>query len=309
MAVVGDVMRDDHGRQRPRLLDRDALFPDHRRLLRDVARHALLRLRDPAVVLLHQARRLVGVEVADDRERGVGGHVVAAIERADVVDGGRLEVLHAADDRMLVGMHGERGVVQQLRQAAVWLVLDAHPAFFLDDLALALERVLVDAQRGHPIGLEPQHQRQVLRWRRLPVDRDVLTRLGVGLPADAGDERAVRFRLHVLRALEHHVLEQVREAGAPRLLVLRPDVVPQLHVHDRRGVILRENHREAVGERRDPVVELRRRHGGGHDDRIDRDPRSREGEHDVGRTTAGQPQAHGSIMTGTLEECRVNSDD
>ena len=33
--------------------------------------------------------------------------------------------------------------------------------------------------------------------------------------------------LHVLRALEHHVLEQVREAGAPRPLVLRAHVIPE----------------------------------------------------------------------------------
>ena len=32
----------------------------------------------------------------------------------------------------------------------------------------------------------------------------------------------------VLRALEHHVLEQVREPGAARLLVGRADVVPEL---------------------------------------------------------------------------------
>ena len=96
---------------------------------------------------------------------------------------------------MLVGMHRERRVVQQLRQPAVRLVLDAHPPLFLHDLALALERVFVDAQRRHAIGLEPQHQRQVLRRRGLPVDGDVFARLGVGLAADAGDERAVRLGL------------------------------------------------------------------------------------------------------------------
>ena len=249
---------------------------------------AFERLRDLAVVLLDQARGLVGVEVADDGERRIGRHVVGAIELADVGDGGGLEVLHAADDRVLVRMHRERGVVQQLGQPAVGLVLDAHPALFLHDLALALERVFVDAQRGHAVGLEPQHQRQVLRGRRLPVDRDVLARLGVGLAADAGDERAVRFRLHVLRALEHHVLEQVRKPGAAGLLVLRPDVVPQLHVHHRRRVVLREDHREPVGKRRDLVVELGRGHRRGHDGGIERDPRGRKGEHDAGRAARGQ---------------------
>ena len=63
--------------------------------------------------------------------------------------------------------------------------------------------------------------------------------------------RGVRFGLDVLRALEHQVLEEVREAGAARLLVLRADVIPELQVHDRRRVILRQHHRQAVGQRRD----------------------------------------------------------
>ena len=54
------------------------------------------------------------------------------------------------------------------------------------------------------------------------------------------DHRRVAVGLDVLRALEHQVLEEVGEAGAPRLLVLRPDVVPELQVDDRRRVVLEE---------------------------------------------------------------------
>ena len=70
--------------------------------------------------------------------------------------------------------------------------------------------------------------------------------------------RRVRLGLDVLRALEHHVLEQVREAGAARPLVLRADVVPDRHVHDRRRVILGEDHPQPVRQRRDLVLELGR---------------------------------------------------
>ena len=146
IAVVGDVVRDDDRRKRPRLLQRDALLLGHRRLDRDVARHGILRPRNAAEVLLHHARRLIGIEIAHDGERRVGRHVVSAEERAHVLDRGRLEILHAADDRVLVGVNGERLVVNQLGQPAVRLVLDLHPALFLDDQALALKRVFVDAQ-------------------------------------------------------------------------------------------------------------------------------------------------------------------
>ena len=50
----------------------------------------------------------------------------------------------------------------------------------------------------------------------------------------------------VRRPLEHHVLEEVRETGAPRLLVLRADVIPDVDRHGRNGVVLVEDHVEPV---------------------------------------------------------------
>ena len=52
----------------------------------------------------------------------------------------------------------------------------------------------------------------------------------------------------VRRALEEHVLEEVREARAPAALVRRSDVVPQIHRDDWRGVILGEGDQQAVVE-------------------------------------------------------------
>ena len=53
----------------------------------------------------------------------------------------------------------------------------------------------------------------------------------------------------VLRALEHQVLEQVREAGVARALVLRTDVIPDVDRDDRAGVIFVEQDVESVVER------------------------------------------------------------
>ena len=101
-------------------------------------------------------------------------------------------------------------------------------------------------------------QRQILRRHRFPEHRLVVGGVGVALSADRGEHRRVRLGLHVLRALEHQVLEQMREAGAARLLVLRSDVIRQVHVHDRRRVILGQDDGEPVGQRRDLILELRR---------------------------------------------------
>ena len=76
--------------------------------------------------------------------------------------------------------------------------------------------VLVDPERRHAVGFEPQRQRQVLGRHRLPEHRHVVLRVGVALTADRRDHRGVPFGIDVLRSLEHQMLEQVREAGAAR---------------------------------------------------------------------------------------------
>ena len=215
-------------------------------------------LRHAAQVLLHQLGRLLGVEVPDDHQRRVVRDVVGAEEITHVLDRRRLEILHAADGRVLVGMDRERLVVDDFVQPPVGLILDAHAPLFLDHFALGLEHLLVDAQRGQAIGFEPEHERQVLRRERLPEDRRVFVRIGVALAADARDPRRMPFRLDVLRALEHHVLEEVRESGTARLLVLRADVVPDLSVNDRRRMIFEEHDLETVRQRRHRVIQLRR---------------------------------------------------
>ena len=231
--------------------------------LRDLARHRLRRLRHAAEILLHELLGLRRLEVADQRQRGVLRDVERRVEIADVLDRRGLQVGHAADRRMLVRVHLEGIVVDDLVQLPVRLVVDPHPALFLHHLAFVGEGRFTDAQRGHAIRFEPQRQREILRRHRLPEHRFVVGRVGVGLAADRGNERGVRFGLDVLRALEHHVLEEMREPRASRPLVLRTDVVPERHMNDRRRVILREDHGQAVVEFRDVVLELGRPDGRG----------------------------------------------
>ena len=50
------------------------------------------------------------------------------------------------------------------------------------------------------------------------------------------------------RALEHDVLEEVGEAGLPRLLMLGADAVPQVDGRDGHEVVLGDDQAEAVGQ-------------------------------------------------------------
>ena len=62
-------------------------------------------------------------------------------------------------------------------------------------------------------------------------------------------QRDVLAGAHMRRALEHHVLEQVGEAGPARLLVPRADVVPEVDRDRRRAMVGTGDHPQAVVER------------------------------------------------------------
>ena len=59
----------------------------------------------------------------------------------------------------------------------------------------------------------------------------------------------MRLLAHVLRAFEHHVLEEVREAGASGLLIHRPDVIPEIDRHQRKLVVFIQDHFKAIWQR------------------------------------------------------------
>ena len=59
----------------------------------------------------------------------------------------------------------------------------------------------------------------------------------------------MRIGIDVLRSLEHHVFEQMRESRSPGPLILGADVIPDGDVRNRRRVILRQDHAQPVRQR------------------------------------------------------------
>ena len=157
---------------------------------------------------------------------------------------------------------GEQLMEQRLFDDAVRLVLDALPALVADDVLLVREVGLIDLieQVAHPIRLEPQRQLELVRGNGLEVVRAIEVGGAVDrAAAGALDQPEMRIAGHVLRALEHHVLEEVREPGASRLFVGRTDVIPEIHGDERQPVILRQDDLEPVRQRELLEFERRRR--------------------------------------------------
>jgi hypothetical protein len=206
------------------------------------------RARDRREVLVDPGIELARIEVAGDDEGGVVRPVVGAVEGDDVGDRRRIEVLDAADHAAAVRMAQVGPGAHLLEEAAVGRGQDPLPVLLLHHRALGAEVGLVDAQVGEPLGLGPEQRLEMVRRHHRLVGGDVLAGEGVVLAADVLGEAVELLALHVLRALEHDVLEEMREARLAFGVVGAADVVPDLDADRRAGVALDRKQGEAVVE-------------------------------------------------------------
>ena len=126
---------------------------------------------------------------------------------------------------MPVGGVVEGLLVDRFARPAVGLVVAPLAALFLNGVPLVVEVLFDDIERPHPIGFEEERQIELIRGQRVVIERALLVRRAVHASAVAEDGEEVLAGTDVRRALEHHVLEQMREAAAPVPFVARADVV------------------------------------------------------------------------------------
>src|SRR5205085_5271038 len=162
------------------------------------------------------------------------------------------QVVDRSDDG--VGVGEARGAVERPSHAVderrrIRLVVDPQSTLFLHGLPLVVEVLVRDGERAHAVRLEPEREVQAVRGNRLVVVGTVFRRAAVLRAAGARHQLEVLALLHVSGAFEHHVLEQVREAGATGTLVARAGVVPHVHRHARRRMIFGVQDVQAVGQR------------------------------------------------------------
>ena len=196
---------------------------------------------------LGAADDLVGGHVADDDERGVVGAVEAAVVAVEIVAGHRLDVRQPADRRVVVRVGLERGRGQLDVEQLLGIVL---AAFDLGDdhraLGLALGG-LVQAV-SHPLGLDEEHAIERVAGGGLEVGRLVDPGIAVPGAAERLDEPLHPVARDVGRALEVHVLDEVRGSRETRPLVLRAHAVPAPHRGDGRRAQLAHEDGEPVVE-------------------------------------------------------------
>ena len=110
------------------------------------------------------------------------------------------------------------------------------------------DHLVGEDQVAHAVGLVAHHRRERVRRHGLVIGGVVPGGEGVLAAADLGDLGAELAGLVVLRALEHQVLEEMRDAGFARRLVGAADLVPDHVRDDRRAVVGDDDDLHAVVE-------------------------------------------------------------
>ena len=136
-----------------------------------------------------------------------------------------------------------------LGQPRIRVVGNAHIELFQHDVALGQHILVFQDQAGHAVGLEFHHLGQLLARHALEIAGVIGRGEGVFVAADA-QHRLGKFADRMLAgALEHQMLEEMREPGFAWRLVGRADLVPDHLGDDGRAVIGDHHHLQAVLER------------------------------------------------------------
>ena len=141
----------------------------------------------------------------------------------------------------------ERGV-HLLCQAAVRIVGDPHVLLFEHDIQLGTHDRVGEHQPGDAIGLERHHLLEVLA--RDPLEEPGIVAGGerIFLTADGSDFLREAIAGVLCRALEHQMLEEMREAGFARRLIGAADLVPDHVGNDRRAMVRHDDDFKTVAE-------------------------------------------------------------
>ena len=181
------------------------------------------------------------------------------MEVANIVDARGFDVGVRADDVAVVGMLLREEELVDFFTGEIIGSAFALATLVADDVALVGELGAVEAfeEEAHAIALKPEGEFELVAGDGF----EVVGAVEVGSAVDVGgacafDEFDVGLFADVLGAFEHHVFEEVGEAGAARALVERPDVVPEVDGDERETVVFVHDDDETVGHDEFLVLEF-----------------------------------------------------
>ncbi len=205
--------------------------------------------RNIAEIFLGEGEAFVGFHVAENKQDGVVWGVVSLEEGLHVGEAGGVEIGEIAVEIVGVGpvAEGDRWEVKP-GESAIRLIQDVDADFLLDDIALVAKVFVVDFEGAHAIGFEPEDALEGVGGNGLEIVGDVVVRGTVEGAAAGIDELDVLHFGGVGGALEHHMLEEMREAATSLGLEAEADFVVDPDGDDRSGGVGRDDDFQSVGK-------------------------------------------------------------
>ena len=149
---------------------------------------------------------------------------------------------------MFVGEVVIGGLEKRLKSTSVGLVVITLAPLFLYRFSLIVEVGFVDCQRAHPVRFQEQAQIQLVCGQGLEIHRAVGRGVAVHSATVVFNNDEVLALADVFRTLEHHVFEQMSESRPALPLVAGTHIVSDDDRVCGRGVILRQDHPQAILE-------------------------------------------------------------
>ncbi|OQA05066.1 MAG: hypothetical protein BWY66_02758 [bacterium ADurb.Bin374] len=197
-------------------LERDPPFAPLRRLFRDHGVGFRLERQTPEI-RFGPRPALRRIDVADDDRGQVRRRVMLSEELLRLFPADRLQVGHVADDRLAVGMREECEVAELLEQLPDRPVVDAHPAFFHDDVLFRVE--FAKAGVEEPVRLHRKPHLEFVRREARCISGEIVTR-----------ERIQADAAGLLDRLGELVVHDELLRGRLRLVVFLPKRIDDLRI-------------------------------------------------------------------------------
>ncbi|MCG3120209.1 MAG: hypothetical protein ALAOOOJD_02834 [bacterium] len=191
-----------------------------------------------------------GIDIAGHDDHRVGRAIISFKPIFDIIERSGVEIFHRADDRPRIRMAGRpRTFDDQLLRHTVRFIF-ALAFFVLYDAALLIELGLINRaeQVAHAVGLHPQRNVHYRNRHILKIIGAIFIRRAVQIGRPELLHHFEIILIEIFAAIEHQMLEQMRKAAFAGFLILRTDVVPHIHRHDRRFVIFVHDERQPIGQ-------------------------------------------------------------
>ena len=149
-----------------------------------------------------------------------------------------LDIAHPADDRPMIRVRGERSRPELLIQQSAVVRFHRRAPLRRHNFPFGLDHLWIKRKVLDTVAFQIKDQLQRRARKPILINRHILVSVGI-VRAAGRFHHSVEFLWPILlRAVEHHMLEEVRQPGRPRPFVSRTNPIENVRGNRRNRMIL-----------------------------------------------------------------------